>query len=153
MQLYRNISCCTLLDFISKGFHPFCSLSPSQWGRTTNNRDVSTGPLARLFAHLLAPLTRLLIPDCLLCSRPLLRSLVCLLAHFAHSLAPGKVNYWCLKMTWICPTVHSHEYLLLLNGIMMSLITICRESRPYAPLVVNKGVKIIGHRPMVKGNI
>ena len=60
---------------------------------TNKNRDVSTGPLARPFACLLAPLTRSLAPDCSLCSRPSLRSLVRSLAHFSHSLAHGKVIF------------------------------------------------------------
>ena len=46
------------------------------WFRLVKNQDISTGPLARPFAHSLAPLTRLLAPDCLLCSRPPLHSLV-----------------------------------------------------------------------------
>ena len=46
------------------------------WSGTNKNRDVSTGPLARPFARSLAPLTRSLAPDCLLRSRPPLRSLV-----------------------------------------------------------------------------
>ena len=58
------------------------------------NTDVSTGPLARPFARLLAPLTRSLAPDCSLRSRPPLHSLVRSLAHFAHSLARGTVNDW-----------------------------------------------------------
>ena len=56
--------------------------------------DCRNGPLARLFARSLAPLTHLLAPDCSLRSRPPLRSLVCLLVHFAHSLARGIVNDW-----------------------------------------------------------
>ena len=36
---------------------------------------------------------------------PWLRSLARSLAHFAHSLARGKVIFWCLKMTWFCPIV------------------------------------------------
>ena len=52
--------------------------------------SLSTGPLARPFACSLAPLTHLLALDCLHCSRSPLRSLVRLLAHFAHSLARGK---------------------------------------------------------------
>ena len=66
------------------------------WSETNKNRDVITGPLARPFAPSrspLSPLTRSLAPDCLLCLRPLLRSLVCSLAHSPHSLARGKVNY------------------------------------------------------------
>ena len=62
------------------------------WSGTNKNRDVSNGPLARPFAHSLAPLTRLLAPDCSLRSRPPLRSLVRSLAHFAHSLARGTEN-------------------------------------------------------------
>ena len=46
------------------------------WSGTNKKRDVSTGPLARLFAHSLAPLTCSLAPDCSLRSRPPLRSLV-----------------------------------------------------------------------------
>ena len=62
------------------------------WSGTNKNPDVSTGPLTRLFARLLAPLTRLLAPPCSLCSRAPLRSLVCSLVHFAHSLTCRKVN-------------------------------------------------------------
>ena len=56
----------------------------AQWARTNKNRDVSTGPLARPFARSLAPLYGLLTP---------LRSLVRSLAHSAHYLACGKVNF------------------------------------------------------------
>ena len=64
------------------------SWSVALWSGTNKNRDVSTGPLARPVARLLAPLTRSLAPDCSL------RSLVCSIAHFAHSLARGTVNNW-----------------------------------------------------------
>ena len=63
----------------------------AQRGRTAKDWDVSTGPLAHLFARSLAPLTHSLAPDCSLHSRPLLRLLVRSLAHFAHSLARGEV--------------------------------------------------------------
>ena len=63
------------------------------WSGTNKNRDISTGPLARPFTPSLAPLTRSLARDCSLRSRPPLRSLVCSLTHFAHSLARGKVNF------------------------------------------------------------
>ena len=63
------------------------------WARTTKNTDWSTGPLARPFAPTLAPLTCSLALHYLLRSRAPLRSLVCSLAHFSHSLAHGKVNY------------------------------------------------------------
>ena len=56
------------------------------WSGTNKNKDVSTRPLARPFARSLAP-------DCSLCLRPPLRSLVRSLAHFAHSLARGKVKF------------------------------------------------------------
>ena len=55
--------------------------------------SLSTGPLAHPFACSRAPLTRSLVPDCSLCSRLPLRSLVRSLAHFAHSLARGKVSF------------------------------------------------------------
>ena len=74
--------------------------------KAANNTYGNTGPLAHPFARSLAPLTPLLAPDCSLCSRPPLRSLVCSLAHFAHSLARGEVNFGCLKITWFCPIVH-----------------------------------------------
>ena len=63
------------------------------WSGTNKNQDVSTGSLARPFVRLLALLTRSLAPDCSLRSRPPLRSPVRSLAHFAHSLARGKVNF------------------------------------------------------------
>ena len=63
------------------------------WSGTNKNRNVSTGPLTRLFACLLAPLTHSLAQDCSLRSRPPLPSLIRSLAHFAHSLARGKVNF------------------------------------------------------------
>ena len=68
--------------------------SVSLWSITAKNTDCSTGPLARLLAHSLAPLTHSLAPDCSLLSRPPLHSLVRSLAHLAHSLARGKVNDW-----------------------------------------------------------
>ena len=52
------------------------------WARIIKNPDESTGPLARPFARSLAPLTRSLAPDCSLCSRPPLRSLVCSLCSY-----------------------------------------------------------------------
>ena len=48
------------------------------WARLTKNTDS--------LVHLLVYLHRSLAPDCSLHSRPPLRSLVCSLAHFAHSL-------------------------------------------------------------------
>ena len=65
----------------------------TQWARTTENPDVSTEPLARPFARALAPLTHSLTLHYSLCLRALLRSLACLFAHFAHSLARKTVNY------------------------------------------------------------
>ena len=54
---------------------------------------IQTEVLGHSLVRSLAPLTRSLTPDCSLRSRPPLRSLVRSLAHFAHSLARGKVNY------------------------------------------------------------
>ena len=51
-------------------------MSGALWSKTAKNTDVSTGLLTHLFAHSLT-----------------------------HSLARGKVNFWCLKITWICPIV------------------------------------------------
>ena len=48
---------------------------------SAENRDVSTGPLARPFARSLTLLTHLLAPHCSLCSRALRRSFICSLAH------------------------------------------------------------------------
>ena len=53
----------------------------AQWSRITGNRDVNAGPLARPFAHLLAPLTHSLAPYYTLHSRTPLGSFVRLLAH------------------------------------------------------------------------
>ena len=64
------------------------------WARSTKNPDCSTGPLARPFARSLAPLTRSLAPDCSLCSRPPLRSLVRSLAHFARSPLRSLPRLW-----------------------------------------------------------
>ena len=69
------------------------------WSGTNKNREISTGPLARPFAHLLAPLTRSLAPDCSLRSRPPLCSLVRSLAHFAHSLARWTVIYYMANLS------------------------------------------------------
>ena len=57
------------------------SMTMALWARSTKNPDKSTGPLARSFACSLTPLTRLLAPPCLLCSR-------------AHSLTCGTMNDW-----------------------------------------------------------
>ena len=59
------------------------------WFRRANNRDVSTGPLACLFAHL-TPITRSIAPHCLLAhsaalTRSLARSLTYLFLCFWNS--------------------------------------------------------------------
>ena len=46
------------------------------WSGTNENKDVSTGPLARPFACSHAPLTHLLALNCSLCLHALLRSFV-----------------------------------------------------------------------------
>ena len=63
-----------------------CSETLALWSGTNMNRDVSTGPLARPFAHSFALVTRSLAPDCSLRSLPLLRSLV---RSFVTSLTPS----------------------------------------------------------------
>ena len=74
-----------------------CSSSSSSslalWSRIIKKPDWATRLFIPSFARSLAPLTGSLAPDCPLHSHPLLHSLVCSLAHFAHSLARGKVNY------------------------------------------------------------
>ena len=82
--------------FLGKANCPMSSQSGTNalWSGINKNRDVSTGPLARPFTRSLVLLTRSLAPDCSPRSRPLLRSLVRSLAHFAHSLARGTVNDW-----------------------------------------------------------
>ena len=52
------------------------------WSGTNKNQDVSTGPLVRSFART----ARSLAPH-------YSRTPLCSLAHFAHSLARGKVSY------------------------------------------------------------
>ena len=64
----------------------------AQWARSTKSPDESVGPFTRPFARLLVLLTYSFAPHCSLCSRAPLRSLVCSLAHFAHSRARGTVN-------------------------------------------------------------
>ena len=71
---------------------------------------IQTALLSHSLVRSLVPLHRSLV--CLLRtarSRPPLRSLVRSLAHFAHSLARGKVNFSCLKMTWFCPIVRRFQ--------------------------------------------
>ena len=53
----------------------------AQWGRTAKNWVISTGPLASLFAHSLAPLTHLLAPHSSLCSAALIHLLARSITH------------------------------------------------------------------------
>ena len=76
--------------FISARLNNHSCFTPL-WSRTAKNPDENTGPLARLFAHSLALLTRLLALPCSLRSHALLRSLIRVLAHFAHSLTRGTI--------------------------------------------------------------
>ena len=64
------------------------------WSRTAKNTACSTGPLACLSARSLAPLTSSLAQHYSLCLRAPLCSLVCSLAHFAHSRTHGTANDW-----------------------------------------------------------
>ena len=65
----------------------------AQWFRTAKDRDISTGPLACLFASLLALLTCVLAPHCLLHSRRS-AALICSLSWpFTHSQAHGKEDF------------------------------------------------------------
>ena len=76
----------------------------AQWGRTAKNRDVSIGPLARLFACSLTPLTHLLTPHRLLC-------FALLISLPTRSLPPSSWENMirCIKTTWFCPTVRCLE--------------------------------------------
>ena len=63
-----------------------------------------------------AALTCSLALDCLLRSRPPLRSLVCSLAHFAHSLARGTVNDWMAILSVLFPVFdHSAAHFVWLS--------------------------------------
>ena len=62
------------------------------WCKQPRIQTFSTGQLTRLFARSFAlAATHLLTPHCLLHSRAPLHSLICSLAHIAHSRACGKV--------------------------------------------------------------
>ena len=74
----------TCLDLVSGPGCPDKIQAPSMMAllfRTAMNRDMSTGPLTRLFAHSLALLTHSIAPHCLLHSHAPLRSFVCSVAH------------------------------------------------------------------------
>ena len=66
------------------------------WSGTNKNRDVSTGSLARPFAHSFALLTRSLAPPCMLCSRTPLCSLV---RSLVTSLTPSLVGKWIIDVS------------------------------------------------------
>ena len=90
----NNVRVCFEWAPTSGFLHDANQCAQHQGGSNDSGIDsLNTGPLARPFARSLAPLTRELAPDCSLRSRPPLRSLVHSLAHFAHSLARGKVNF------------------------------------------------------------
>ena len=91
------------------------------WSITAKNTDCSTGPLARPFACLLAPLTRSLAPDCSLRSRPPLRSLIRSLAHFAHSLARGTVNDW-MAILSVFFSIFDHSALTNLEELLFRTV-------------------------------
>ena len=62
----------------------------ARWSGTSKNQDVSTGPLARPFAHSLSPLTHSLAPPSSLCSRAPLHSF----ARSLTSLTPSLMGQW-----------------------------------------------------------
>ena len=84
-------SLCMLVTVLTFGLTEWRRRTNALWSGTNENRDVSTGPLARPFARSLALLIRSLAPDCTLWSRPPMHSLV---HSLAHSLAYGTVNNW-----------------------------------------------------------
>ena len=67
------------------------------WSRTAKNTDWSKEPLVCLLICSHRPRVCLLCPARFACA---LRSLVCLLAHFAHSLARGTVSDWMAFFSW-----------------------------------------------------
>ena len=71
------------------------SFSSALWARITMNTDWSTGPLARPFAHSLAPLTRLLAPHYSLRSRAPFVLLI-------TSLTPLLVGKWIIRWLFFC---------------------------------------------------
>ena len=89
----------------------------AQWSRTAMNRDVSTGPLARLFARSLAPLTRSLAPDC-----SVLASLAPSAA-LTHSLAHSLRS---LPRSW------ESEFLMSQNDLVLSHSALSRHLLPFA---------------------
>ena len=77
-------------------FHPL-------WFRLVKNQDISTWPLTCPCACSLTLLTHLLAPHCSLCLHTPLYSFVCLLVHFAHSQACGKVCNFVSKLLYFEP--------------------------------------------------
>ena len=90
------------------------------WSSTTKNPNKSAGPLTRRFISSLAPLTHLLALPCSLCSHAPLRSLVCSLAHFTHSLARGKVNDW-MAVYSVFSSILAHCVLVTMNLLSIAL--------------------------------
>ena len=89
----------------------FRSSAHPLWARSTRNPDVGTGPLARPFTRLLAPL-------------------ICLLAHFAHSRARGKViDSMAIYSVFVsvlahCALYRSHAVVVSCWRVMSSISTI-----------------------------
>ena len=86
------------------------------WYRSAKNPDESTGPLARLFARSLAPLTRSLAPPCLLRSRATLCSFGCLLAHSLTPELVGKcISRWLLCLCFFFYLAHNAIFTMTIN--------------------------------------
>ena len=94
---------------------------------------MSTGPLARPFARSLTLLTRSLAPDCSLCSRPPLRSLVRSLSHFTHCLARGTVNDW-MAILPVFFSIFDHSEFLARQPLLSDFLPFPPIKPPFSPV-------------------
>ena len=101
--------------------HRFCS-PIALWARMINNPSVSTGPLADLFAHLLAPLTRLLATHYSLHLRAPLRSFA-LLTRSLHSL-PHSWNNESFDGYFVFLSILAHSEVIPMSMVIFSVLSL-----------------------------